>query len=229
MKRNIGIMIITIMLLFSLFMPIGNVYAASLSDSIILQLTETHTESQIDINVKLVTNTGLSSMTLELVYDKEVFEYQGYEKGTALSELDLMSTDLSRNKDLPVKFNWFNQNVENDFSTGNILKLHFNLKSNIASGDYKIGFKYNNGDIVYVENKNPASKSAIISQAVISVSHNKITKTEIVEEANDVDSPSNTWIVVVAVAAFVGVATVATIITIKAIRRKRKNKNWVKI
>ena len=229
--RRVVRLLVAIMLLFSFYTSANNVFATSLSDSIILQLTETHTENQIDIDVKLVTNTGISAMTLELVYNKDVFEYNGYEKssgtGAALENLDLISTDLSNNETLPVKFNWLNQNVENDFSTGNILKLHFKLKSNTRSGNYKIGFKYESGDIVYIENNNPNSKSAIISKAVVSVAENKITKTEIVEtEAKDVNA-----LLIVGIVLAGSAAVAATIfVSIKKIKKqKRKNKNWVKI
>ena len=226
MKKLVGI-VMTLLLIVYLFMSSGFVSAASLSDSIVLQLTETHTESQIDINVRLVTNTGISSMTLELVYDKEVFEYKGYEEGNALADMDLMVTDLSVNPDLPVKFNWFNQNVVNVFTTGNILKLHFNLKPNCPSGDYKIGFKYGSGDIVYIENNNPATKSALISQAVIVVSKNKITKTEIIESEDDNNNLG--LVIAIVAAASVCVITVTTLVIVNSIRKKRKKKNWIKI
>ena len=229
--RRVVRLLVAIMLLFSFYTSANNVFATSLSDSIILQLTETHTENQIDIDVKLVTNTGISAMTLELVYNKDVFEYNGYEKssgtGAALENLDLIVTDLSNDATLPVKFNWLNQNVYNDFTTGNILKLHFKLKSNIPSGNYKIGFKYDDGDIVYIQNNNPNSKSAIISKAVVSVAENKITKTEIVEtEAKDINA-----LLIVGIVLAGSAAVAATIfVSIKKIKKqKRKNKNWVKI
>ena len=68
MKKIIGIFIL-ILLLFSITTPVNIVFASELSDSIIMRLTETHSNSDIEITVKLVTNTGVSGMTLELVYN----------------------------------------------------------------------------------------------------------------------------------------------------------------
>ena len=226
MKKNI-VLLFAILFFCAFFIPIGDVSASSLADNIILQLTETHTDSQININVRLVANSGLSAMTLELVYNDQVFEYNGYEKGEALDALDLISTDLVSNPDAPVKFNWFSQEVQNDFSTGRILQLRFDLKENSSAGEYEIGFKYNNGDIVYILNGNPTSKSAVISKAVVSVDGNKITKTEIVEQAE-----KNNNVVLVLGIVFISVAligTVATVLIIKIRKGKRKDKNWVKI
>lgn len=227
MKKIIGIFV-AVFLLISASVPASIVFAASLSDSIILQLTETHTDSQIDINVKLVTNTGISAMTLELVYNKNIFEYNGYEKGTALNDLDLMSTNLSTNPSLPVKFNWFNQNPENDFSTGNLLKLHFALKSDIPNQEYEIGFKYNDGDITYIDKNNPNSKSAIISKAVINITENKITETEIVETPTENNNTAKLLLIIGSVVLTISVVA-AIVLIIKIKKKKRGRKNWLKI
>ena len=225
MKKGIGI-IIAILILITIFTP-AIVHADGLKDSIYLQLTESHTDSQVDINVKLVTNTGISGMTLELVYDKEIFEYKGYDPGTTLSEMDLVVTDLTTNPDLPVKFNWFSQNLENVFSEGIILKLHFNLKPDSPNGDYNIGFKFNNGDIVYTDNNGvSAAKSAVIKQAVVGVSENKITEAD---EAEEKDNNKTLVVVGIVTGVSVPIIVLAAILIIKKIKKKREKKNWVKI
>ena len=226
MKKIIGLLVAVILLLLSVSTTAGTVFAASLSDRLIIQLTETHTESQIDINVKLVTNTGVSGMTLELLYNQNVFEFNGYDRGTALENLDLISTDLSVDPTLPVKFNWLTQNVSNDFSTGTILTIHFNLKPNSSSGEYEIGFKYNTGDIIYIDNYHTQSKSAIISKAVVNISENKITDTKIVEASTHGDT---NWFLIIGVSAIaISIVTATTLIIMKNKRKKRK-KNWLEI
>ena len=226
MKRIIGIFIL-ILLLFSIATPVNIVFASELSDSIIMRLTETHSNSDIEITVKLVTNTGVSGMTLELVYNKNVFEYAGYEKGSALENLDLISTNASADSTLPIKFNWYNQNLYNDFSTGNILKLHFTLKPNALSGEYEIGFKYDDGDIMYIENSNISSKSAIISKAIVNVSENKIAETQIVEGSNE--SQTNILLILGIVTFSISVVAVTTLFVIKIKKEKARKKNWLKI
>ena len=224
MKKIVSFAIV-FLLLISIHIPATTVFAAKLSDNLIMRLTETHTESQIDINVKLVTNTGVSGMTLELVYDKNVFVYDGYQKGAALESLDLMSTDLSENPTLPVKFNWFSQNASNDFSTGNILKLHFHLKPNAPAGEYEIGFRYNNGDIIYIDNSPANSKSAVISKAVVNIAENKISDTAIVEEAKH----TNVFLILGIVAISISVV-VGTIVLVKKIKKeKARKKNWLEV
>lgn len=228
MKKIIGVFV-AVFLLISISVPANIVFASSLSDSIILRLAETHTDSQIDISVKLVTNTGISAMTLELVYNKNVFEYNGYDKGTALDDLDLITTNLSDDASLPVKFNWFNQNAENDFSTGNLLQLHFTLKPNTPSGEYEIGFRYKDGDITYISNANPNSKSAIISKAAINVSENKIKETEIIEASANKDNNIGVLLIIIGAVAFTISVIVATVFAIKIKKKKRGRKNWLKI
>lgn len=199
---------------------------SSLSDSVVLQLTETHTDSQIDINVKLFTNTGISSMTLELYYNRSIFEYNNYDRGTALSDFDLMVTDLSQDPTLPIKFNWFNQDVENDFSKGSILRIHFNLKSNCPSGQYEIGFI--NSDATYIDNGNPYRKSAIASKAVIDIAKNKISETEIVDGPIS-EGVSSTLLVVGIVVAVISASVAVTLILVKRKNRKGRKKDWLKI
>ena len=228
MKKTV-IFLISVLLLLSVVCPLQPAFAADLSDNIVLQLTETHTEDQIVIDANLIVNTGISAMTLELVYDKTVLEFTGYQEGTALGQLDLMSTDLSRDPTLPVKFNWFNQNpeVENDFSTGNLLQIRFALKPDSQSGKYEIGFKYDpEGGIVY---NNVSPKAAAIGKAIVNVETNKITKIEIEKAESSGKRVNIPLIVGVAVAAVAVSGAVITVLVIKTRKEKRKKKNWLKL
>ena len=226
MKRFCSLMFLLAVLLFS-FCPIKSVYADSLSDSLVMQLVENHTENQINIDVKMVSNTGVSAMTLELVFDRNIFEFMGYQKGTALALLDLMSTDLSANNSLPIKFNWFSNEIKNDKSTGIILKLRFKLKENSKSGEYDIGFRYKGGDISYVENGNVFSKSAIISKAKISVNDKKISNAEIIETQNE--NNFSTLSICIIVVILIALVTISAILMIKRKNKKRSKDNWLKI
>lgn len=227
--RKIIMTFVVACLLLSLSVSVGTTFAASLSDSLILQLTETHTEDQIDVNVRLVTNSGITGMTLELVYNRSIFEYNGYERGSALGNLDLISTGSSAEVSSPIKFNWMSQSVRNDFSEGNILKIHLKLKPNAQSGKYEVGFNYDNGDITYVDNTNNlSSKSAIISKAVIDVTESKISGTEIVEE-QVVDNSKIDSLLILGVVVFVATAATATTLIVIRKKRKERKKNWLKI
>ena len=229
MKKTV-VFLVSALLLLSVVFSASTVFAADLSDNIVLQLTGTHTDDQIVINANLVMNTGISAMTLELVYDNSVFEFSGYEKGQALEKLDLISTNLSEDPTLPVKFNWFNQDLglENDFSTGNLLQLYFNLKPDSQGGETEIGFKYDpQSDIVYVSENHPQAKYAAIGKAVVNIEQNRITEIEIKDvNAKGVNMPLIVGIVV-SVTVLLGGA--ATLLVIKIRKERRKKKNWLKL
>ena len=227
-KRLSFLFLIVLAILCCFPTPIKTVRADS-SDSLVILLLENHSENEIDIDVKMVTNTGVSGMTLELQFNRKVFEYVGYERGEALAELDLMATNLSVDNTLPVKFNWFRNggDFKNDVSTGIILKLRFRLRDGAKSGKYDIAFKYGTGDISYVENENVASKSAIISKAVVTISNNNISGAEIVEDVNQ--SGISGLLIASIVVASLAIVAFAVLISIKIIRKKRGDNNWSKI
>ena len=206
---------------------IQTVNAASLHDSLVMNLTERHTESNIDINLNMITNTGVSAMTLELVYNRNIFQFEGHEKGAALNGLDFIATDLSEDETLPIKFNWFSNDLKNNFTKGIILKLHFSLKPNIPAGQYEIGFRYNNGDIICIENSSNFSKSAIIGKAVIDIEEEKIAGTEIVSDNQE----ENTYLIVGIVASVVAISAISTLYILKTIKKKRKRRRekWSEI
>lgn len=230
MKRTL-VFVMSVLLALSVIGAAGTAFAADASDNLILQLTETHTDNQIIIDVNLTANTGVSAMTLELAYDKTVFTFTGYDKGTALGGLDLMSTDLSGDSNLPVKFNWFNQNldVDNDFSTGKLLRLYFTLKPDSEGGKSEIGFKYDpQSDIVYVDRASQKVKTAAIGKAVVNVGENKIADIEIqnVKASGTGVSLVQALIIALSVTAVAGVVTA---IVVKTRKKRRKKKSWLRL
>ena len=229
MKKTV-VFLISVLLLLAVVGTASTTFAADLSDNIVLQLTGTHTDDQIVINANLVTNTGISAMTLELVYDNSVFEFVGYEKGQALERLDLMSTNLSQDPTLPVKFNWFNQDsgFDNDFSTGNLLRLYFNLKPDSRGGETEIGFKYDpQSDVVYLSGNHPQTKYAAVGKAVVNVEQNRITEIEIKDAIEK--SVNLPLIIGIAVSATVLLGGAAALLIIKIRKERRKKKNWLKL
>ena len=109
---------------------------------------------------------------------------------------------------------------------GNILQLHFTLKQDCSSGSYEIGFKYNEGDIVYIENGNANTKSAIISKAVVNIAKNKIIETEIVEDTPNKTSPV---LIVGIVLGSIAIVALTFLIVIRIKKEKLRKKNWLEI
>ncbi len=228
MKRLSFMVLIVMASIFCFSTSLRAVYADVSSDSLIMALVANHDQNQIEIDVKMIKNTGVSAMTLELDYGKDVFEFVGYEKGTALDKLDLMSTGPNTDETSSIKFNWFSVGNEfNDESIGTVLKLKFMLKDGVQSGKYSIGFKHNGGDIAYIENGNVVSKNAIISKVLISIAENTISGTETVDDTNQ--GGTNGWFIVGIVATSVAVAAFASVLTVKIIKKRRGKGNWSKI
>lgn len=230
MKKIITLIAICFVL-FVGFLPTSKVCAANLSESIVLRLTEEHTDNKIDIDVNLITNTGITGMTLELSYDKDVFSFDGFEEGVKLGDMDLVSSGEKVDSQRGEAFNWMSQNVENVFTTGKILRLHFTLKDGVTAGKYEIGFKNGKeGDVTYVLNNNPVSKTAITSKAVVNVGENGISEIEIKndEQDNNASDGALPWIIGGAVLALGG-GTAVTVILIKRAKKNRRSKNWVKL
>lgn len=227
MKR-IAVFVITCLILIVGIAPASVAFASDLSDSVVLHLTATHTDNQVVIDVNMITNTGISSIGLELVYDRDVFEFDDYERGQALDNFLLTpSEDFTK----PIRFLWDNldnQSVANDFSTGNLLRLYFRLKPDCKSGDYNIVLKPHN--ISYYDNNNHSSlKSAIIDKAVINIAENKITAIEI-EDADVSGGNTNVALLVGAVVFGVTALSAAVaVLTVKIIKKRRGKGNWSKI
>ena len=204
--------------------PANAVFAADLSDSIVLHLTENHTDNQVVINVNLITNTGVSAIGLELTYDTDVFTVDGYERGTALNNFTLTPPkDLTQQ----IRFLWDNDETENDSSVGNLLTVRFTLKSDCNGGEYNVSFKpFNIG--YYDKNHNPTLKSAIIDKAVISVTGNKITEIEI-KDAETFDSTDVGLIVGSVIFAVAAVSTAVVVLIVKIRKGNRRRKSWLKL
>ena len=228
------IVVIALAAFFCSAAPYRTAHAEISSGRLIMSMVETHDNERIEIEVRLIRNTGVSAMTLELEYDKEAFDFLDYQKGTALDKLDLMSTNLDEDKTLPIRFNWFSSGREfsNDESTGTILKLGFALKDGAESGKYDIGFKYNEGDISYVYNGNPAAKSAVISKAVVSIADSKISGAEIVSDPIPDEGDKrevNGWLIAGIVTLSVALVALAVVLIVKFKIGKRGKGNWSKV
>ena len=95
---------------------------------------ETEAGKEIKIPISISNNTiGLTGLTLNFTYDKNVLTYVSAEKGTALSNLALTKPG-SAYVEGDLTFNW--DDMESDFSNGEILIFTFNVADDAAIGDY---------------------------------------------------------------------------------------------
>lgn len=222
MKKIIFLLVATLLLFSAPIIP-NKAFAESVSDNLVLQmLNETYTDSKVEINVRLVTNTGFTGMTLELNFNREVFKYVGYQEVTKLTNVDFTPPGPNINSTSPVRFLWESRTANNNKETGILLKLTFNLYANSKSGSYEIGFKCKDGDITYNDTKTASrTKSAIIIPAVVKIAENKIA---------EVTEGSTTNVALIIGIVSIGItATAVTIFTVIRIKRKKGKKNWLKI
>jgi hypothetical protein len=208
-------------------MPSSVVLAANVSDNVVLQLRETHTEEQVVIKTNLITNTGISDMLLELEYDDAVFSFSGYERGNALDRLGLEVTPSSS---APIRFYWYkpNEDFENELSTGNILTLYFDLKPDCEAGQYNISFKCEPAGVDYRYNGKLYSKTAIVDKAIVNVDENKITKIDI-KDSGAGKAPNVPLIVGASVFAAAAISAGVVIGVVRRKKAKERRKNWFKV
>ena len=127
--------------------------------------------NKVDVTVRLNKNCGINAMNLTLAYDTKVLTLTGMDKGSALSSLNLMTTNTQTEKGYaitPFKFDYLNAN-KNDASTGVMFTLHFSVKKG-AKGSTVVGLQYQSGKITSLTNNGIVRKSFAVDSAVVALS-----------------------------------------------------------
>lgn len=198
-----------------------------LSDNIVIYFTTSANDGNIDISAKINSNSGITNMLLTLEYDESVVEFVGYDKGVALQNLDLMTTNTQTEQGYSIKpfnFNWFSENVTNDFSVGEFLKLHFVLRDDAPNGNYRITLSYvRDRDISYVDGDELKTKNAVIGEVRFEVKNNAITDFDDINADED-----SSVLLIVGISAGLVIVIGASIFVAVSIKNKKKKK-WVKV
>ena len=191
-------------------------------------------KKEVVVKVNLRENSGINGATLELKYNKDVFIFNGYTNGSALSKLDLMTTGSETSLDT-FKFNWFNnETIENDFGTGEMCVLYFSIKDGITDGEYKFNFAYEkNKDITYVDSdKQIVTKNAAISGVKVKMFDGSITSVEEIPfvEDNEVGAEKHDTVLIVSLSVS-GALIIAfiTVLIVKIRKKGKNNKKWIKL
>lgn len=228
MKKILLYVFITFMLIFSCFAPpFKQAFASSVSDNSVIILSGNKVEgNKLVIEANLAVNPGISAMTLELSYNKEIMTLSNVVFGSALSSLNPITTNTQTSEGYsitPFKFNYLG--YENDNSTGNLFTLTFDLSDNIADGSYVVTLKYEkNKDVNYFDDNNDVkTKNLFVDKAEITFKNNVVEKITTISESNQT---SNAWIIVVATVVPTVVLGVGTFFLVKFLKRKR---NWQKL
>lgn len=210
---------------------IHKVSAAELSDNAVILLSGEINGEEVSVDAVLMQNTGLSSLTVEIIYDTDVMTLKNIEHGSALSSLDPMYTDVNTEKGYaitPFKINYANVNgtvgKENDASTGLLFKMKFSVKENISDGKYVVTLKtVEDQPPTYFEDGEEKTKKVLINGVQIEIKENKPQNIE--ETTLEFEKKGNVFLWV-SVSVAVVAATGLIILTIFKIKGKR---SWTKI
>ena len=225
MKRIVIYTLLVFLLIFSFFAhPSQKTFADSISDnSVIIVSGIVNTQNKLIIKANLTENTAISGMTLELSYNKSAMVLTNVVFGTALSSLEPITTNTNTSegyKITPFKFNYYGE--KNDFSTGLLFTLTFNINNNVKDGNYLVSLKYNkNKDVCYFDENNVLkTKNLYIDNAEIQIKNDFVTQ---ITSVRDEGQTSNTWIVVLCVSVLAIAIIIAGILFAKKFIKKRRN------
>jgi hypothetical protein len=185
---------------------------------------------KIEITANLVTNSGTTAMVLEIVYDTDAMTLVNVQKGDALSTLEYTTTNPNSDKGYsitPFRI-LYTPNVEatNDYSTGILFKMVFELKNKAQNGKHNVSLKADPDSVIYVENGVDKAKNVLIDGVAVSVRNNAVTEINAISGEIDDVRPKTGTVVAISVSSVVVIATIVVVILF--VTKKRK-KNWTKI
>jgi hypothetical protein len=145
--------------------------------------------------------------------------------GDALSSLSPIHTNSSTSKGFaitPFKFNYLGS--DNDFTTGELFTMTFDIGENVADGSYIVALNYaRDKDVNYYDGSgNVLTKNLYIDNAEVEIKNNSVAGIVIV---NGYQYNSTTWVVLLVLA--IGIVLGLGIFV--ATRLFRKQRNWEKL
>ena len=230
--------VILVSLMFSLTLtmvfasPMRILAAEEGNTVLVMKGREQSVENEIEIDVVVEENSGVSGMLLSLEYDTSVFTLTDLEYGTAFSSLSPIHTNTETEQGYgiyPFKISYLGD--ENDTSTGNMMTLRFRIKENAPDGSYHITFKYERDkDVSYLKDGKILTKNLLIDGAEITLKADKVVKIETYPDDQRQDpldsNPIMLWILG-AIGASVIIAGCTVLISVLV--KHNKQKKWTKI
>lgn len=224
MKRIINFFIIVLALCLISTPVSTTVFAVSLSDNAVITLSGEITEQEIVVKAYLRQNTGINGMTAEISYDTSAMTLKNVERGSALSSLDYMTTNVDTEKGYeitPFKINWSGD--ENDSSSGILVTMHFTVNETAHDGEYAVTLKTDRESITYIDG-GVKTKSALIDGVKIKIK-GSVAETIVTETAANSNNTSTIILIASSSAASVAIVVFTVVLIIKL----RGKKAWTKI
>ena len=197
---------------------------------LVMKGREQAVDREIEIDVIVEENSGVSSMLLSLEYDTSVFTLNDVEYGTAFSSLSPIHTNTEQGYGIyPFMISYLGD--ENDTSTGHMMTLRFRIQENAPDGSYHITFKYERDkDVSYLKDGKILTKNLLIDGAEITLAADKVVKIETYpddqRQASTDSNPITVWILG-AIGASVVIA--GCVVGISVFIKHNKRKKWTKI
>ena len=188
MKRILSCFLTLVLVLIAAFASPLPILAAQEGNTVLVMKGKENLETrEIEIEVTVEENTGVSAMLLSLQYDTSVFTLTGLEYGTALSSLSPIHTNTETDEGYaiyPFKITYLGE--ENDTSTGHMMTLRFGVNENVPDGDYTITLAHERDqDVTYLKDHEILTKNLLISGAKITLSENRITNIDTIHSDNE--------------------------------------------
>ena len=215
--RSFGICILLAMILLCMALPMQAAFAESTPVLLLSGKTE---GNEIVVTATLKNNDGISTMLLNLEYDRDLLTFTGYQEGDALSSLDMIA---SGNYDVyPYVLTWSGD--DNDASNGTLLTLHFTAKEK-ANGQAFVKFSYKrNQDINYFESGELMTRNLMTDTLRIDLSSGEATAivSENSEAGNiDAEDKKNTGMIVGLAVGGAVVIVLVVLVPWLVVRKKR--------
>lgn len=157
-----------IFLLIGIICSPYNVNASEDDTNVVIFLEAKQEEELIIVSAELVENEGIFALTLELDYDKNVFDFISCDFKDALNKLEPIMTNNPQNSN-PIIINWMSSDGANDYSKGDLLVLTFKLKNPLQIGDYQFDLKCDKGNLLVLEDNEIVEKDIVIRSANLSL------------------------------------------------------------
>ena len=205
------------MILLCMALPMQAAFAESTPVLLLSGKTE---GNEIVVTATLKNNDGISTMLLNLEYDRDLLTFTGYQEGDALSSLDMIA---SGNYDVyPYVLTWSGD--DNDASNGTLLTLHFTAKEK-ANGQAFVKFSYKrNQDINYFESGELMTRNLMTDTLRIDLSSGEATAivSENSEAGNiDAEDKKNTGMIVGLAVGGAVVIVLVVLVPWLVVRKKR--------
>lgn len=223
--KKITNIIISILCLCFIFTPVSiTVFAASLSDNAVITLSGEITEQEVVVRANLRQNTGINGMTVEISYDTSAMTLKNVERGSALSLLDYMTTNVETEQGYaitPFVINWSGD--ENDNSTGVLVTMHFTVNETANDGEYEVTLITDKESITYIDG-GVKTKSALIDGVRITIKGSS-AETIVPDTTPNTNNTSTIILIVSLSVAAVAIVTFTVLLT----KRLKGKKAWTKI